>query len=101
MNIANNVASILAHQRVMDSSANNIANISSNNFVPTNTRVVGGENSLRVQSTLADSSGSSVSQTDLSKEVLNQIVVENATALNVVPIRVQDEMLGTLLDIKG
>lgn len=101
MNISNNVASIQAHQRVMDSSANNITNINNNDFVPTNTRVVGGESFLRAQSTIADGLGSSKSQTDLSKEMLNQIVVENATALNVVPIRAQDEMLGTLLDIKG
>lgn len=101
MNVSNNVASIQAHQRVMDSSANNIANINNDTFVPTNTRVVGVEGSLRAQSTVADGLGSSKSQTDLSKEILNQIVVENATALNVVPIRAQDEILGTLLDIKG
>ena len=72
MNISNNVSSIQAHQTMLNTSANNVANL-----------------------------GSKASQTDLSKEMVTQMVVEDATALNVTAIKTQDEMFGTLLDIKA
>jgi flagellar hook protein FlgE len=38
---------------------------------------------------------------DLSKEMTNQIVGEKVNAVNVSAIKAQDEMLGSLLDIKA
>lgn len=101
MNIGANIASMQAHQTMMNSSANNIANINTDRFVPTNTRVVGGENSPRADNTKADDTGSKISQTDLAKEITTQIIAQDATAVNVNAIRTQDEMLGSLLDIKA
>lgn len=101
MNIGTNIASIQAHQTMTNSSANNIANINTDRFVPTNTRVVGGENSLRADNTKADNTGSKISQTDLAKEMTTQIIAQDATAVNVNAIRTQDEILGSLLDIKA
>lgn len=42
-----------------------------------------------------------MSQTDLSKEMSDQIITQGATAVNVTAIRAQDEMLGSLLDTKA
>ncbi len=101
MNISNNIASLQAHQTMLNTSANNVANANSDGFVPTQTRVTGGENSVKAQNAQADNSGSKTSQTDLSKEMVTQVVVEDVTALNVTAIKTQDEMFGTLLDIKA
>ena len=38
---------------------------------------------------------------DLSKSMTNLIVAEDVNALNVTAIKMQDEMLGSLLDIKA
>lgn len=45
MNISSNISSIQAHQNMMNSSANNVANVNTNRFVPTDTKVVGNETS--------------------------------------------------------
>ncbi|UCN01471.1 hypothetical protein LCX93_06020 [Sulfurimonas sp. SWIR-19] len=47
-----------------------------------------------------DDNGSPRSQTDLAKEIPDQIIAQDATALNVTAIKTKDEMMGTLLDIK-
>lgn len=101
MNISNNIASLQAHQTMLNTSANNVANANSDGFIPTQTRVVGGENLVKAQNVQADNSGVQTSQTDLSKEMVTQIVVEDVTALNVAAIKTQDDMFGTLLDIKA
>lgn len=101
MNISSNISSIQAHQNMMNTSANNVANVNTDRFIPTNTRVVGDENSLRANNAKADDTGSKTSQTDLAKEMTTQIVAQDATAVNVNAIRTQDEMLGSLLDIKA
>lgn len=101
MNISNNIASLQAHQTMLNTSANNVANANSDGFIPTQTRVVGGENSVKAQNIQADNSGTQTSQTDLSKEMVTQIVVEDVTDINVAAIKTQDEMFGTLLDIKA
>jgi len=38
---------------------------------------------------------------DLAKDMTNLIVAEDVNAVNVTAIKAQDEMLGTLLDIKA
>lgn len=101
MNVSTNISSIQAHQNMMNTSANNVANVNTDRFVPTNTRVVGSENSLRADNVKADDTGSKISQTDLAKEITTQIIAQDTTALNVNAIRTQDEMLGSLLDIKA
>ncbi len=40
-------------------------------------------------------------QTDLAKEMSDQIIIEKSVALNVETIKTADAMLGTLLDIKS
>jgi len=101
MNISNNISSIQAHQTSLNNSANNIANVNTDKFVPTRTTISSDASSVKANSNKADDTGSSRSQTDLSKEIPDQIVVEKATAVNVSAIKTQDEMFGTLLDIKA
>ncbi len=40
-------------------------------------------------------------QTDLAKEMSDQIIIEKSVALNAETIKTADAMLGTLLDIKS
>lgn len=72
MNISSNISSIQNTQTMMNQSAVNVSNINNEN-----------------------------SQTDLAKEMTNQITFSNATKADVTAIRTEDEMLGTLLDLKA
>ncbi len=101
MNVSNNISSLQAHQTMMNSSANNVANVNSEKYVPTDVRMQSSENSVTPNVRRADDNGSTNSQTDLSKELTDQIVVEDVTAASVAAIRTQDEMLGSLLDTKA
>ncbi|MFA6195208.1 MAG: flagellar basal body rod C-terminal domain-containing protein [Sulfurimonas sp.] len=101
MNISSNISSIQSHQSMMNTSANNVANVNADGFVPSNTRMSSNGNSVSANSRMADNNGSIKSQTDLAKEIPDQIVAQDATALNVKALKTQDEMLGSLLDIKA
>jgi flagellar hook protein FlgE len=85
----------------MNTTANNVANVNSEGYVPTDTKVVGDENSITTNVRKADDNGSKISQTDLSKEMTDQIITQGSTAVNVAAIRAHDEMLGSLLDTKA
>ena len=74
MNISSNISSISANQTMMNTSAHNIANVNT---------------------------GGAKNQTDLAKDMTNQIVAQDTTSVNVSAIKTQDEMLGSLLDIKA
>ncbi len=98
MNISTNISSIQAHQTWLNSSAQNIANVNTDEYIPTQTTI--NENGTKANSSLATDNGSQKSQTDLAKELPDQIVVNGGISVNVTTIKTQDEMLGTLLDIK-
>ena len=101
MNISSNVSSIGSHQTMMNTNANNVANVNTDGFIPKDTRMYDSGSSVKANTRLADDNGSKRSQTDVAKELTDQIVVEDSTAVNVVAIKTQNEMLGTLLDIKA
>ena len=102
MNISNNVSSIQAHQTMLNTSGNNIANVNTDKFVPSDTRITNSSNtSVSAYNVKADDNGSQRSQTDLAKEIPDQIIAQDATGVNVAAIKTQDEMFGTLLDIKA
>lgn len=101
MNISNNVSSMQAHQTMMNVNANNVANVNSDGFIPKDARASGSLNSVSANIRSADENWSKKSQTDLSKEIPEQITISNATVANVSAIKTQDEMLGSLLDIKA
>ena len=98
MNISNNVASITANQTILNTTANNIANVNTDKYVPKDTIVT---NNLSTNTRLADNTGNKMSQTNLSKEIPDLIVEEKVNAVNVNAIKTQDEMFGSLLDIKA
>jgi flagellar hook protein FlgE len=102
MNISSNLSSINAHQQMMNVNANNVANVNTDRFIPSDTRMSeGGSESVIANTRMATDTGSQKSQTDLAKELPDQVVVSGATSVNVTAIKTQDEMLGSLLDIKA
>lgn len=102
MNISSNISSIQAHQTLMDNNAHNIANVNTDGFVPKDGTISeSSQSSVRANLSEATDNGSELSQTDLSTELTDQIVIEKAVAANVSAIRTQDEMFGSLLDIKA
>jgi flagellar hook protein FlgE len=101
MNISSNISSIQAHQTMMNTSATNVANVNSDGYTPSETRVVSSENSVKANTFKANDNGSKMSQTELSKEITNQIIAQDATEANVTALKAQDDILGSLLDIKA
>ena len=101
MNVSNNVSSIQAHQTMLNVNANNVANVNTDGFRPSDTRMSDDTTSVSANVRLADDNGSEKSQTDLAKELPDQIIAQDAVAVNVEAIRTRDEMLGTLLDMKA
>lgn len=101
MNISNNISSIQAHQTMMNANANNVANVNTDGFIPSDVRMSDDGGSVTPNIRMADDTGSTKSQTDLAKELPDQIIAQDATAVNVVAIKAQDDMLGSLIDIKA
>ena len=102
MNISNNISSIGAQQTMLNTSASNIANVNTDGFIPNDTRITDNSNSsVTAYNVQADDTGSTKSQTNLAKEIPDQIVAQAATEVNVSVIKTQDEMFGSLLDIKA
>ena len=101
MNISNNISSIQAHQTMLNTTANNVANVNTDKYVPSDTRITDNGDSVSAYNVKADDDGSQRSQTDLAKEIPDEIIAQDATAVNVTAIKTQDEMFGSLLDIKA
>lgn len=101
MNISSNISSMGSHQTMLNTGANNIANVNSDGFVPKDTRLSNSGDSVTANTRVSDDSGSTRSQTDLAKELTDQIVAQDGTSVNVSAIKTQDEMFGSLLDIKA
>ena len=101
MNISSNISSIGSHQTMLNTGANNIANVNSDGFVPKDTRMSNAGSSVTSNTRVSDDNGSERSQTDLAKELTDQIVVQGSTEMNASVIKTQDEILGSLLDIKA
>lgn len=100
--ISSNISSLMSNQTYMNNSASNIANANTDGYIPRNTTISETENKgTKANTTLASSDGSQKSQTNLTKEITDQISIEKVTQANVNAIRVQDDMLGSLLDIKA
>ena len=101
MNISSNLSSIQAHQTLLNNSAYNVANVNTDGFIPTQTTLNDTGDSVTASSAKATDNGSPRSQTDLAKEIPDQIIAQDGVAVNVTAIKTEDEMLGTLLDIKA
>lgn len=86
----------------MNNNAQNVANVNTDGYVPRETTISETQNgSTKANTAQADSNGNERSQTNLAKEITDQISIEKIAASNVQAIRTQDEMLGSLLDMRG
>lgn len=100
--ISSNVSSILSNQTYMNNNAHNVANVNTDRFIPQNTTISETQDgSTKANTSLASDNGSERSQTNLTREITDQIVIENVNAANVQAIRTQNDMMGSLLDIKA
>lgn len=87
-----NVSSMLAHQNWIDTNANNIANINSNSY--NSKRTIIEEGPVAVGETTK-------SGVDLTKEMSDQVIASKGFDMQAGVISTYDELLGTLLDMKG
>lgn len=101
--LGSNIASVGAHFTWMDVNANNVANVNTDKFKSVDTRLdnKGNENPTPVLRENESKAAKDRSNTDLAKELTDQIPIEKGSAVNVKAINTQNEMLGTLMDIKS
>jgi len=99
LNFSANVSSLIAHQSFANANANNVANVNTDGFVPTQTNLTNASGSVNANFQKADDNGSALSQTNLGKEIPDQIIVQNGHEVQATAIKTQDEMIGSLLDI--
>jgi len=90
--IITNVNALQAHQKLMDVNANNTANENTEDFKATDAKIV---DKLEISAHQTDSG------TNLTKELTDQIVIEDGFKAQIPAIKTQDEMTKTLLDIKA
>jgi len=87
-----NINSMQAHQAWMNQSANNVANVNTDSFDANRTVIKEGPIPVSESTTEA---------TDLTKEMTDQIVAADGFEVQASVIKTYDEMMGTLLDMKG
>ena len=87
-----NSTSMQSHQILMDINANNIANVNTKDFNAKDGRI---GNNLEVNSVDTNQ------PTNLTKEITNQINIEDGFDAQAPVIKTEDEMIGTLLNIKA
>ncbi len=87
-----NSTSMQSHQILIDINANNIANINTKDFSAKEGRI---GNNLEVNSIDTNK------PTDITKELTNQIVIEDGFDAQAPIIKTENEMIGTLLNIKA
>ena len=85
-----NSTSMQSHQTLMDITANNVANINTDNFEAKEGRI---GNNLEVND--------APMKNELSKNMVDELVISNGYKVQVPAIKTEDEMTKTLLDIKA
>ncbi len=99
MNINSNISSIYAHQDLLNSSSNNIANSNTKDFQRTQT-IIEEQDTNNVKAVFKEVENNNIySNTDLTKEITDQIVSYHAVGANAVAIKTQNSVADTLLDI--
>ncbi len=89
-----NVSSMNAHNSWMNANANNVANVNSKDYNSTKTMVA----QTPAKSVEAVNTKSS-SPTNLTKELTNQIPIEKGMGAQEKAIKVQEQMMGGILNI--
>ena len=89
-----NSNSMMAHSAWMNANANNIANVNTTDFNASSTTIQSSaKDSLQAVSSLINT------QTDLAKEMSEQIPIEKGFSAQATAIKTQEEMIGSLLDL--
>jgi len=102
MSISTNISSLEANQTFINANANNIANVNTDGFRPTQTTISNpAQGSIQANLSQTDDTGSPKSQTDLTKEISDQVIIGGVSKVNITSIKTQDEIMGSLLDIKA
>lgn len=91
-----NQSSMQAHAAFMASNAHNVANVNTNPFIANRTVLNNGAGGS-VQAVQSPSNG----PTQLSRELTDQISIENGFDAQIRSIQTKDEMIGSLLDMRG
>jgi flagellar hook protein FlgE len=86
-----NSTAMISHQTLMDINSNNIANVNTQDFTAKDGRI---DNNLEVNSVDTNK------PTNITKEITDQIVIEDGFEAQAPVITTQNQMFGTLLDIK-
>lgn len=94
MNISTNLSAITANQVYLNTNANNIANINTNGFTPSQTTFSDKNQAVTATSTANPNNG-------LAADLVGNTVAVNSVAANVAGIQTQNKMFGSLLDIKA
>jgi len=100
MNISTNIASMQAHSAYANQNANNIANVNSNGYVPSDTNITDKNGSPHTSFSKANNSGDVRNQTNLTKEITNQVLITNGFDANANAIKTQSQMLGTIFNMR-
>lgn len=79
----------------MNNSAQNVANVNTEKYNATQTTITNQDNAVVAQSR------KSTNGTDLATEFTDQIALDKSFEANATTIKTQDEMLGSLLDMKA
>lgn len=91
-----NQNSMVAHANYMAANAQNVANVNTEDYQALQTTLQSkGEGSVQAISDTLERG------TDLSRDLTDQITIEGGFDAQVRSIKTQDEILGTLLDIKS
>lgn len=113
--IQNNLSALNALDKKMQVTANNVANVNTNEFKKSKAVLLEGKNgNIDVDVQKVDTPGyptekiqddkpveTETSNVDLAEELQESILTQNAYNANLKLVKTQDQMLGTLLDIMG
>ncbi|MDY0132083.1 MAG: flagellar basal body rod C-terminal domain-containing protein [Desulforegulaceae bacterium] len=114
--VGSNQAALRAYSSLLNSNANNIANVNTENYKRQDT-IVNQDNNLQpsaqvrrenspgpVKQTISNDGMQKyqeMSNTDLAKEMTEMVAAENFYTSNLKTIETQSQMTGTIIDIKG
>ena len=97
-----NIASMNAHTNWLDNTARNVANVNTNGYSPNSTTInSNGSNPVATKTSEKYANNQEMSRTDLTKDITDMVVSSAGFSANAPAIRTEDEMLGTLLNIKA
>ncbi len=101
MNVNNNLSSIMAHQNLQNNSAHNVANANTKNFERIDTQITQATNDTVKADTRIQENPYENSNTNMVKEMTDQVLAYQVVNGNVATIKAKDDMERKLIDIKA